>query len=371
MLEARADINLPCKKVWSQATEEWVSVTGFGYAIYSKKPELVALFLGHNPDISTEIDGKPAVEWASLYSRNICTLLKKHMAPVPTGFLLGDLVEAAGRGSHSLATYIEEQTDIITQHQLEQGLYKSIIGYQFMSAVTLLQYGVDANGLTLPISPLGDAIEVAAEVQFVDLLLGYKADHKQGGLLAMAVDAAFHNDSHVILNRLLKLQYDQINGLKALVNAAEYGDIISADMLLRRDVHINSTGLPLSPLQSAARYGKFDMVKFLILRGANVNHPAHPAGGLTTLQAALSSDQPIESAQFLLCHSADASAPPALVGGVTALETFFYNPEPIGELEEWTGLTEKLLEAGATVNRPDGKPSSAVHGVISKDVHKY
>jgi len=360
LLEAGANINLPCKNLRTPA-DEWISVTAFGYAIYTKKPALVALFLGYNPDISTVVDGKPAIVWASLHCRNICALLKKHVAPLPTGILLGDLVEAAGRGSDALAAYINEQPDMVTQHQLEQGLLESICGNHFMSALTLLQRGVDPDGLTLRTSPLKASVRNAS-TRFVHLLLDYKADCQQDGLLEMAVE----HETHTILSNLLDLQHDPISVMKALVKAAEVSNIVAASILLRQGVNIDTPGLRLNPLQAAALSGWIDMMNFLISKGANVNHPAHPDAGRTALQAALSSDDPIVLAELLLCHGADVSAPPALFDGVTALEAFCHNSNHTGQVEECTRLVGKLLEAGATVNRPNGKPSHAVHGVISR-----
>ena len=360
LLDAGANINLPCKQLVTPAAN-WISVTAFGYAIYNKKPELVAMFLGYNPDISTVIDGKPAIVWASLHSRNICALLKKHVAPLPAGILLGDLVEAAGRGSDALAAYINEQPDMVTQHQLEQGLLESICGDHFMSALTLLQRGVDPDGLTLRTSPLMASVRKAS-ARFVHLLLEYEADCQQDGLLEMAIE----HETHAILSKLLDLQHDPINGIKALVKAAEDANIVAASIFLRQGVNIDTPGLRLNPLQAAALSGWIDMMDFLISKGANVNHPAHPDAGRTALQAALSSDDPIDSAELLLCHGADVAAPPALFDGVTALEAFCHNWNHTGQVEECTGLVRKLLEAGATVNRSNGNPSYAVYGVISK-----
>jgi ankyrin repeat protein len=111
------------------------------------------------------------------------------------------------------------------------------------------------------------------------------------------------------------------------------------------------------------------MIRFLISKGANVNAPAHPNEGLTALQAALNGDHAVEAAEILLHHGADASAPPSTLDGPTTLEALCNNRRA-DVAESAQQLCHKLLDAGATVNRPGGEASSAIHGVIDKGWHE-
>jgi ankyrin repeat protein len=172
-----------------------------------------------------------------------------------------------------------------------------------------------------------------------------------------------------LLKLALASPIDMGQGIEALVHAAEWGNMVSATAFIQAGVDVDMSRLSpraLNPLQAAAFCGEEDMVLFLISQGAKVNAPVHPNGGRRALQAALESECPIEMAEILLHHGADVSAPPALLDGITALEAFCNNFEDSSHDE---AFCNKLIDAGATVNRPGGKPGSALHGVIRNKWH--
>ena len=81
------------------------------------------------------------------------------------------------------------------------------------------------------------------------------------------------------------------------------------------------------------------------------------------MQSALRDYYSFKVSGFLLDKGADIFASPALVGGMTALEAICHSG-CFGE--ECIALCSRLLDAGAPVNRPNGKPSSALHGAIER-----
>ncbi|KAK4149699.1 hypothetical protein C8A00DRAFT_46731 [Chaetomidium leptoderma] len=313
LVEAGADINAYCPQTYRK------SDTPFTQSVYQKKPVFVALFLQHRPTLSSDIEGKSAIEWASLHCRNICNILKKYLEPTPPGFLLGDLVDAANLGAQALIVYVGKQPNGVLRRQLEQGLEESIRGGHFMAAITLLQHGVDPDCLTLNHRPLETAVRMR-KWQHIDLLLRHGADARLPGLLGKVA----RSGDHPMLG-----------------------------------IDIDTPGLDLNPRQTAAN-GHMNMVMFLIHRGANVNAPASDNGGRTALQSALEGEMPVEIAEILLRHRADASAPPAMNDGVTAVEAFCNN----WEASRRPDFCETLLGAGATVNRPNRQPGSVLHGII-------
>ena len=84
------------------------------------------------------------------------------------------------------------------------------------------------------------------------------------------------------------------------------------------------------------------------------------------MQAALETRRSERLARVLLHHGADPSAPPALFDGLTALEAFCQNAAATDN----PAFCDVLINAGATVNRPRGEPSSVLHGVIKRGWHE-
>lgn len=365
LLEAGADPVAYCSQSYSGDTSE----TNYPLtrAVFRKKAAFVTMMLACDPDLSLAIEGKPMLQWASLHYKRACDLLVKHMEPGLPGVLLGELLDSAVLGGHLLATYIQKQAPGVSQHQLEQALEESIRGNHYTAATTLLQYGVDPNGFTLETRPVRTTLQLQ-RWHFADLLLRHEADLTEPGLLTLTV----RSGQRSLLEKFLLCQEDPGERMKALVAASSYygENIVLADTLLRSGVDIDTPGLSLNPLQSAALSGYTNMVSFLIHRGANVNATACPDGGRTALQAALESDGPIEVAKLLLHHGADISTPPALLNGVTALEAYCHNSFWLMNRSVIEGFCGELLDAGAQVNRPNGEPSSVLHGIINQGWHK-
>lgn len=368
LLKAGASVNLYQYPAYGISSPLKSRHTVLGYAVFLQDAEMVALLLEYEADMFLEFDGKSIVEWAALRRRSIFELLKKKTEPGSIGFLLADVVDAANRGSHALAAYIAGRPDIVTRHQLEQALEESIIGNHFMGAITLLQHGVNPNGPTLNARPLATALhEDRIDNGFVDLLLEHDADVGHAGLLEKLAETGRQD----LLERFLTRHIDLEQRMKALVAACsgddgESGDIGSVATIIRSGADIDTPGLPRNPLQTAAWYGNESMLLYLIKQGANVNAPAYSNGGRTALQAALQTAQPVKFAKMLLRHGADASAPPAMLDGFTALEAFCNNQFAADSPE----FCDTLIDAGATVNRPCGRPGSVLHGVIERGWHE-
>ncbi|GAB1317713.1 hypothetical protein MFIFM68171_07923 [Madurella fahalii] len=341
LLAAGANVNA---QGYIGGTFDRVSIAPLALALSLQYAEVAVLLLEHGAHLTSKIEGKPILELAALYRRSMFELLKERLGtreresllagvvePGAGGFVLADVVDAANRGSHALAAYITGRWEVVTAPQLEQALGKSIRDGKLMATMALLQHGVNPNGPTLTICPLA----IALQRDRID---------------------------HGFLNSFLNTKQT----MKALVVAAEAGDILSIAMLLDSGLDIDTPGLELNPLQTVSTtyiYNARTMAVFLIRKGANVNAPAYPKGGRTALQISLESEGSPDITDILLDYGADASAPPALLDGVTALEAFCHGSYSSDELK----LIDRLLDAGATVNRPGGKPSSALHGLSSTD----
>jgi ankyrin repeat protein len=347
--------------------------TALGYAVYNNLTQIVVLLLEYNADVFAKLLGMPVLHWAAAHRKAFFELLKKKVEPGEIGFLLADLLDAADRGGDALAVYIANQTKGVTAHQLEQALEQSIIGDRFMAATTLLQHGVNPNGPTLRVHPLKTALDYNDIYDgFAELLLQYQAGVEHAQLLENLAETGEQRLLKMFLDRPGQIDVGQRE--RALVIACsgsdggegDWGNIPSIATIIDSKLDINTPGLPRNPLQGAAANKDEATVLFLISRGANVNAPPYPRGGRTALQAALETCNTDRIPRLLLHYGADASAPPAAFDGLTALEAFCHNAAAKDSPE----LCDTLLSAGATVNRPGGKPSSVLHGVIKRGWHE-
>lgn len=283
------------------------------------------------------------------------------------GSILAGVVDPTGRSNAALAVgHVAGGCEQRTAHQLEQALEESIRGNDLAAATVLLQNGADPNGRTLNTRPLKAAMQSSVTDQgFIQLLLKHGADPNKPGLLGAVVETGRSDLLEMFLARPIKLE----QRMSALIIASRAGNIASAAMLIKTPgMDIDTRGFRFNPLQSAAGAGTdrgLGMVVFLLEKGANVNAPADPLGGRTALQAALESAPTFEIAETLLRYGADAAAPPAKADGLTALEALCNNTYA----RDHSKLIDKLLAAGATVNRPGGRPSSVIHGVVKNGMH--
>lgn len=133
---------------------------------------------------------------------------------------------------------------------------------------------------------------------------------------------------------------------KSLSEAAERGDIHAAEKLLAENPNININAHELwgTPLMLAAHYNRKEMAKFLVARGADLNHVA---GDVTALNEAIWQNLP-DMVKILL----DGGANVNLINesrGTTALQ---YAVEQGNEI-----IVKLLLNAGADVyiKSKDGK----------------
>ncbi|KAI0802774.1 ankyrin repeat-containing domain protein [Xylaria sp. FL0064] len=187
--------------------------------------------------------------------------------------------------------------------------------------------------------------------KIVELLLRSRADCRAeyGGHTilesALSVEGLMVTDSSVRLYSLLLDHGAQLNGPaerlpeKALggswapvVTRLLYMDVPDELILqiIQAGANINSPGSPsrgtarYTPLQCAIKWGRLDVARQLIARGADINAPAHGDYGYTALQAACHPSPGVEInvqfIQFLLDSGADINAPGARVPGKTALQ---------------------------------------------------
>ena len=358
LLDLGANVNVVMYDIYG----DYRQYTALGTAVVKGNPEIVAMLLEHDASTSCKVEGMDLLEWSSLNCRNIYNLLKEKIGTFDVGVTIGDLVRAANQGSHSLHAYINNHQGRITKYQFERALDESIRLKHLAATVALLQHGISPDCQTLDHRPLSTALDSQHPYEVCDLLIKFKANVNVPGILKSVV----LDNNLRLLQMFLKSGVNlEEQGMAALVESATHGRTTLAAFLLDSGVDINTPGLEMNPLQIAAQEGQDAMVELLLSYGADINAPAYLRNGRTALQSALEMEASITIASLLLDNGADVFAPPALLGGVTALEAICHCWDPD---EEIVAFCNRLLDVGAPVNRPNGEPSSALHGVIR---HKW
>ncbi|KIX08773.1 uncharacterized protein Z518_03430 [Rhinocladiella mackenziei CBS 650.93] len=295
--------------------------TALGIAVARKNTEIVALLLEHDASTSYEVAGIDLLEWPSLNWRNIYSLLKEKIGSVAVGATIGDLVDATNQSSHSLHAHT-----IATRSQPR-----------------LPHLGQKTSWT---------ALNLKRPRQVCDVLIGFKAEVNVPGILRRVILKGDFQLLQTFVNSGVNLEEQ---GMEALVESAGLGNTTSAAFLLHSGVDINTPGLEMNPLQTAAEEGCLEMVEFLLSYGADINAPAYMRNGRTALQSPTTCAAQygrLKMVRMLLDHGADINEAPAYRFGRTALQAAVSTED--------MELVQFLLEKGADVN---AKP--AIHGGIT------
>jgi ankyrin repeat protein len=275
---------------------------------------------------------------------------------------VGDILDAAGKGSRTLSKYLARHHGKVSQNQLDRALYQSILrSPRNITAVSvLLAWGADPDGLTLDEAPL-----IAAAIHEEDQGIGVSQYLINAGAsvnVPWLLCGAIESNSFDLLCVLLDAGVDLDKfGPEALEIAVEEQMVEAVALLLDRGVAINAVGRGRSPLQAAASFATLDLVQYLLDRGADVNTPALGDGGRTALQAACKRGH-FDMLTLLLANGADVNAAPAIFDGITALEAVM---SCSAEAAIKAKLFKLLLDNGANISHSNGRPSNGIiHDII-------
>jgi hypothetical protein len=117
--------------------------------------EIVALLLKHGANISCRAYGETLLEYVSLNNREIYRLILEKTGRTGACVTVGDILDAV-RSPRALSEYLARHHGMVSQRQLEMALSESInqCDHGIKTTLTLLDCGIDPNGLTLEEPPL-------------------------------------------------------------------------------------------------------------------------------------------------------------------------------------------------------------------------
>ncbi|KAH6665534.1 ankyrin repeat-containing domain protein [Halenospora varia] len=368
----------------------WRSRWPLATAVLDGNISIVKCLIDHGAKAAgVEVNNIPLLAYAATEAPAIHSILLRREPHLVAQFGVQEIISAAEAGPRRLA-------DIISRHrkgvdniefQLETALVRALKTNATKAVVSLLEYGVDPNGLLLcrnrsdarrdksPLSEVLGSLSSKKKYTHARLLLQYKANVNTENWLPSIL--GYDYDAR-LLRLLVEAGFDLDKyGPEGVEFALQVDSPQAVPLLLELGAPLDEFGERATALQVAAYSGNIELVKLLVDRGAALDKPAYALRGYTVMQGAAMSGQ-MAMVKFVRGLGATLNAKPAAIQGVTTLEAAvrpwdeYYEDEPSGYLgqEIYDTDIEKvvtyLLDEGAEVNREDGAPSPLLHDLIER-----
>ncbi|KAH8761908.1 ankyrin repeat-containing domain protein [Hyaloscypha finlandica] len=360
-------------------------------AVLDRNIGIIKCLIDHGAKAAgVHVNGTPLLAYAAREAPAIHSILLKSEPHLEAQFGVQEIVSAAEAGTRHLADIISHHRQDVDniEFQLETALVCALKTDATRAVVSLLEYGVDPNGLLLcrnrsdarrdksPLSEVLDSFSSKKKYTHARLLLQYKANVNTENWLTSIL--GFDYDAR-LLRLFVEAGFDLDKyGPDGLEFAIQVDSPEAVPLLLELGAPLDEFGDRATALQIAARSGNIALVKLLVDRGAALDKPAYPLRGFTVMQGAAMSGE-IAMVKFVRGLGATLNAKPAAIQGVTTLEAAvrpwdeYYEDEPndyLGQEIYDTADIEKivtyLLDEGAEVNREDGAPSPLLHDIIER-----
>jgi ankyrin repeat protein len=320
-------------------------------AVFCKNIGIIKYLIDHGAKTAgVDVNGIALLDYAARENPAIHNILLRSEPHLTAQFGVQEIISAAEAGPRHLADIISRHRQGVDniEFQLETALVCALKTDATKAVVSLLEYGVDPNGLHLcpnrsdarrdrsPLSEVLDSDVSKKRYTHARLLLQYKANVNtenwltsilgyfyEARLLRLLVEAGFDLDKY---------------GPKGLEFAVEVESSEAVPLLLELGAPLNEFGERATALQVAAYRGNIELVKLLVDRGAALDQPAYSLRGFTVMQGAAMSGE-IAMVKFVRGLGATLNAKPAAIQGVTTLEAAvrpwdeYYEDEP----SEWLG----------------------------------
>jgi ankyrin repeat protein len=384
-LLARAGVDVNC----CNSAGTWPSRCPLATAVLGGNISILKCLINHGAKVAgVNVKGIPLLDYAAREAPAIHSILLRSEPHLKAQLGVKEIISAAEAGPRRLADIISRHRQGVDniEFQLERALVCALKTDATKAVVSLLEYGVDPNGLLLCHNrsdarrgkrPLSEVLDSSTSKKYTHarVLLQYKAnvntenwltsilsDDYDARLLRLFVEAGFDLDKY---------------GPEGLEFAIEVGSPEAVPLLLELGAPLDEFGERATALHVAAYSGDIGLVKLLVNRGAALDKPAYSLRGFTIMQGAAMSAK-MDMVKFVRGLGATLNAKPAALQGVTTLEAAvqpwgeFYEDEPSEYMgpEIYDTDIEKvvtyLLDEGAQVNREDGAPSPLLHDLIER-----
>ncbi|GMT49081.1 MAG: hypothetical protein IEMM0008_0620 [bacterium] len=144
-----------------------------------------------------------------------------------------------------------------------------------------------------------------------------------------------------------------------LYDAIKAGDKKSVIRFLKKRVNVNAKRKGKTPLMIATRYGKLDIAKILIEKGANIN-AKDKSTGQTALHIAIYNKHPSISL-LLIDHGAFVNVKGTFRKYFSSNDTAHWTPLHLAARSGQVQVVQQLLKAGALVNTMDEIQKTPLH----------
>ena len=299
------------------------------------------------------------LDWAYMYDETIYRMLLPLSQIAKTCPTMSGILSAASQGSLSLFLYLEGRKQAgprARRKTLEETLEYLVTQLPESEIISvLLEFGVDPNFTSTTYSkPLIFTPVMHRDVDLVLRLLDAGANIN--GLDFFSDLRLYEPRGYEILAILLEHGFDIPKyGHMALQMTIKYGDISAIRLLFESGLKLDDAGLSASgytALSLATSNGcSFEVIRYLVNKGAKINAPRSWGGVVTALQGAAAAGE-FNLVKFLLNSGADINDERSIKEGTTALEaSLSYSGLHLSPF----AIFQYLLDKGADINGP-GRP---------------
>jgi ankyrin repeat protein len=309
------------------SADNWRGRWPLATAVLDRSIDIVKCLIDHGAKAAgVEVVGIPLLAYAAINAPAIHSILLRSEPHLEAQFGVQEIVSAAEAGLRRLADIISRHRQSVDniEIQLQQALMHALKTDATKAVVSLLEYGVDPNGLLLypnrsdarhNKSPLSEVLYFTSSAKtytHARLLLQYKANVNSENFLICILTYGYDDR---LLRLIVEAGFDLDKyGPEGIEFALQVEAPEAVPLLLELGAPLDEFGERATALQAAALSGNIELVKLLVDRGAALDKPAYSLRGFTVMQGAAMSGN-MAMVKFIHGLGAALNAKPAAIQG--------------------------------------------------------